>query len=43
MLMIAVKGEGLASAAQLLLGGAGNAVGKFSSLLLLFWFVNWHV
>lgn len=27
--MCAVKGEGLASAAQLLLGGAGSAVGTY--------------
>lgn len=33
--MTAVKGEGLASAAQLLLGGAGSAVGKHSCLLML--------
>lgn len=35
VLMTAVKGEGLASAAQLLLGGAGGAVGKHSCLLML--------
>lgn len=31
VLMSAVKGEGLASAAQLLLGGAGSAVGTYLS------------
>ena len=38
--MTAVKGEGLASAAQLLLGGAGNAVGKYSCSLMLYMLVS---
>ena len=40
VLVTAVKGEGLAGAAQLLLGGVGSVIGKDSNLLLLFLLVN---
>lgn len=40
VLLNAVKGEGLASAAQLLLGGAGNAVGEYLCLLMLYMIVS---